>query len=73
LLDRKSYQVIQSHWMTDYDVDADTLKLQQLAQALMRYGIPRLSVDEQDNVFVYLKDVETLALARFANFCIFSG
>ncbi len=67
MLDRKSYQVIQSHWMTDFDVDADTLKLQQLAQALMKYGIPRLSVDEQENVFVYLKDVESLALVRFAN------
>ncbi len=33
----------------------------------MKYGIPRLSVDEQENVFVYLKDVESLALVRFAN------
>ena len=33
----------------------------------MKYEIPRLDVDEQGNVFIYLKDVETLALVRFVN------
>ena len=66
-LDKKNYQVIKAKWMTESIVNADTLKLQQLAQTFMQYKIPRLNVDEQGNVFVYLKDVETLALARFAN------
>ena len=53
--------------MIEYDVEADTLKLQQLAQTFMRYRIPRLDVDTAGNVFVYVKDVETLALVGFAN------
>lgn len=68
ILDKKDYQVIEAKWtLTEYYVDADTIKLQQLAQAFMKYEIPRLDVDEQGNVFVYLKDFETLALARFVD------
>ena len=67
IFDKKNYQIIEAKWMTEYDVEADTLKLQHLAQVFMQYRIPRLKVDEQENVFVYLKDVETLALVRFAN------
>lgn len=68
ILDRKSYQIIETKWtLTEYHVDADTAKLQQLAQKFMQYEIPRLNVDEQGNVFVYLKDIETLALVRFTN------
>ncbi len=67
ILDKKNYQVIKAGWMVEYDVKADTVKLQQLAQTFMQYKIPRLRVDGQENVFVYLKDVETLALVRFAN------
>ena len=66
-LDKKNYQIIEAKWMVEYYVNADTVKLQQLAQTFMKYEIPRLDVDEQGNVFVYLKDVETLALARFVN------
>lgn len=33
----------------------------------MRYRIPRLDVDTTGNVFVYVKDIETLALVGFAN------
>ena len=67
-LDKKNYQVIEAKWtLTEYAVNADTVKLQQLAQAFMNYKIPRLDVDEQGNVFVYLADVETLAMVRFAN------
>jgi len=33
----------------------------------MKYKIPRMDVDTAGNVFIYLKDVETLALVRFAN------
>ncbi|MDR1761472.1 MAG: hypothetical protein LBR55_03380 [Bacteroidales bacterium] len=66
-LDKKNYQVIEAKWMTEYYVDADTIQLQQLAQRFMQYEIPRLDVDEQGNVFVYLADVETLAMVRFAN------
>ena len=64
-LDKKTYQVIKAKWMTEYDVEADTLKLQHLAQTFIMYRIPRLDVDTAGNVFVYLKDVETLALVRF--------
>jgi len=32
-LDKITYQVIRAKWMTEYDVEADTLKLQQLVQA----------------------------------------
>lgn len=66
-LDRKKYQVIRAKWTTESNVNADTVKLQQLAKTFMQYKIPRLSVDEQGNVFVYLRDVETLALVKFAN------
>ncbi len=66
-LDKKNYQVIKAKWMTEHYVEADTLKLQQLAQKFMKYKLPRLNVDTLGNVFVYLKDVETLALVRFAN------
>jgi len=68
ILDKKKYQVIETKWtLTEYYVDADTVKLQQLAQAFMKYEIPHLYVDIAGNVFVYLRDVETLALVRFAN------
>lgn len=68
VLDKKSAQVIRAKWtLTESNVNADTLKLQQLAQTFMQYKIPRLKVDGQGNVFVYLKDVETLALVRFTN------
>ena len=65
ILDKKNHQVIKAKWMTEYDVEADTLKLQHLAQTFIMYRIPRLDVDTAGNVFVYLKDVETLALVRF--------
>lgn len=67
ILDKRNYQIIKAKWMTKYDVESDTLKLQHLAQTFMQYKITRLKVDGQENVFVYLKDVETLALVRFAN------
>ncbi|MGB4542731.1 MAG: hypothetical protein WBI03_07820, partial [Bacteroidales bacterium] len=53
--------------MTEHYVEADTLKLQHLAQTFMKYDVPHLKVDTVGNVFIYLKDVETLALVRFAN------
>lgn len=66
-LDR-NYQVVRFGFtQKKHHVVADTLKLQQLAQAFMKYEIPRLNVDEQGNVYVYLKDPGTLALVRFAN------
>lgn len=64
-MDKIKHQVIKAKWTTEYSVEADTVKLQQLAQTFMKYTIPRLDVDKVGNVFVYLKDVETLALARF--------
>ena len=68
ILDKKNYRIINAKWtLTKDSVNADTVKLQYLAQTFMQYKIPRLQVDEQGNVFVYLKDVETLALVRFAN------
>jgi hypothetical protein len=68
VLDKKNYQVIRTRWEITADrVITDTIKLQQLAQAFMKYEIPRLDVDEQGNVFVYLKDFETLGLSRFVN------
>ncbi|GHU86466.1 hypothetical protein FACS1894153_3580 [Bacteroidia bacterium] len=64
----KNNQIIETKWtLTENNVNADTVKLQQLAQIFMKYEIPRLNVDKQGNVFVYLKDFETLALARFVN------
>lgn len=68
ILDGESYQAIETKLVrTEYYADADIVKLQQLAQTFMQYKIPRLKVDEQENVFVYLKDFETLALVRFAD------
>lgn len=66
-LDKKNHHVTKAKWTTEYHVDSDTTKLQQLAQVFMRYEIPRLNVDKAGNVFVYLKDIETLALVRFVN------
>ncbi len=67
-LDRESYQIIEIGFIsTEYYDNADTLQLQQLAQRFMQYEIPRLYVDEQGNVSIYLKDFETLAMVRFAN------
>lgn len=66
-LDKKKHYVTKAKWATEYHVDSDTAKLQQLAQIFMRYEIYRLTVDVAGNIFVYLKDIETLALVQFAN------
>lgn len=66
ILDKKSNQIIKTKWtLTENIVDADSVKLQQLIQTFIKYRIPRLNVDTAGNVFVYLKDCETLTLARF--------
>jgi len=68
ILDRENYQAIETKFIkTESYVNSDTIKLQQLVQIFMKYKIPRLIVDEQENVFIYLKDFETLALVRFKN------
>jgi|LFRM01.2.fsa_nt_gb hypothetical protein len=68
IINKKNYKVIDSKWtLTENYVDADTVKLQHLAQTFMKYDVPHLKVDTVGNVFIYLKDVETLALVRFAN------
>ncbi|HPU46384.1 MAG TPA: hypothetical protein PLQ91_01980 [Bacteroidales bacterium] len=67
-LNRKSHQIIEGKWtLAEHHVEADTLKLQQLAQTFMKYKIPGLYVDTAGNVFVYIKDFETMAFVRFAN------
>ncbi len=66
-LNRKSHQIIEAHWMAEHHVEADALKLQQLALTFIKYRVPRLKVDTIGNVFVYMRDVETLALVRFVN------
>jgi len=67
-LKNQNYQVVEMKWtLIENNVKADTIKLQHLAQTFIMYRIPRLNVDTAGNVFVYLKDVETLALVRFAN------
>ena len=66
VLDKKNSQIAETKWaLTENNVNADTVKLQQLALAFIKYEIPRLNVDKNGNVFVYLKDFETLALVRF--------
>jgi hypothetical protein len=68
MLDRKNHQAIETRMSRkEYYIDADTLQLKQLAEKFMQYEIPRLYVDEQGNVSIYLKDFETLAMVRFAN------
>ena len=72
-LKKQDYQVVDMKWtLIENKIKADTIKLQHLAKTFIQYKIPRtqytiprLKVDEQGNVFVYLKDVETLALVRF--------
>jgi len=67
-LDKTNHQVIEAEWASTKDyVNADTVKLQQLAQTFMKYKISRLRVDKQGNVFVYLVDFERFTLARFVN------
>jgi hypothetical protein len=65
--DRKSRQLIQADWMTEPYVNADTVMLRHLSETFMNYKIVKLTVDTVSNVFVYLKDFETLGLVRFAN------
>jgi len=68
VFDKKNSQIIETKWtLTENNVNADTVKLQQLAQAFMKYEIPRLNVDEDGNIFAYLKDIERFTLARFLN------
>ena len=66
-LDKKNYQVLKTKWTTEYFVEADTTKLQQLEQEFIKYNIPLLRVDTLGNVFIYLKDAETLAMVKFTN------
>jgi hypothetical protein len=67
-LKEQNYQVVEMKWtLIENNDKADTIKLQHLAQTFIMYRIPRLNVDTAGNVFVYLKDVEKLALVRFAN------
>lgn len=67
-LKEQNYQVVEMKWtLIENNVKADTIKLQHLAQTFIMYRIPRLNVDTAGNVFVYLKDVETLALVKFTN------
>lgn len=66
-LNKISHQIIEAHWMTEPHVETDTLKLRQLALTFIKYRVPRLKVDTMENVFVYMRDVETLALVRFVN------
>lgn len=66
VLDKDNYQVIKTELgQAEYHFNADTAKLQHLAQLFTQYKIPRLNVDTAGNVFVYLKDFETLALVKF--------
>lgn len=68
VLNNQNHEIVEMDWkLIENNVKADTIKLQQLAQTFIMYRIPRLNVDTAGNVFVYLKDVETLALVRFAN------
>jgi hypothetical protein len=60
-------QIVEVKWTTENNVNADTIKLQQLAQAFMKYEIPRLTVDKDGNVFVYLRDIERFTFVRFVN------
>ena len=68
MLDKENNKVVKI-WLYqhEYYIIADTVKLQQLAQTFMKYEIPRLNVDKEGNVFVYLKNFETLAFARFVD------
>lgn len=67
VLDKNNQQVIRAGWMGEGPIEADTLTLKKMAQCFLDYRIPRLDVDKQGNVFVYLRDVETLALVRFTD------
>ena len=59
-------QIINTDWNIPGNYsEADTLKLQQLAQVFMKYEISRLNVDTVGNVFIYLADFEALSLVRF--------
>lgn len=66
IMDIKSERIIKTGWtLTDSIVNADTLVLQKMARVFMKYDIPRL--DKKENVYIYLKDAETLALVKCNN------
>lgn len=45
----------------------DSIEFQQLIYSFFKYDIPRIDVDLNDNVYIYIKDFETLAMVRFTN------
>lgn len=67
-MDTQDYNIPYMYWIcADKEVELDTIRLKHLAQTFMKYKIPRLEVDTAGNVFVYIKDFETMAFVRFAN------
>ena len=67
-MDTQDYNIPYMHWIcADKEVELDTIRLKHLAQTFMKYKIPGLYVDTAGNVFVYIKDFETMAFVRFAN------
>lgn len=66
-LDKDSCIRTEIKWvLTEKYENADTVKLQQLAQRFIDYKISRLNVDKNGNVFVYFGDLK-LKLAQFAD------
>ena len=63
-IDKNSHNVIMSKWLTNYFNQADTLKLQKLAQKFISYKISGLIVDTNENTFVYLENIQHLSLAK---------
>lgn len=68
IVDKKNYQIKKINFIKNKSSSInDSLILQQLVFTFMEYQVPRLEVDIDGNVFVYLKDVETLGMVKFAN------
>jgi hypothetical protein len=67
ILDKETYHAIETKLTLIKNHVADTVKLQQLAQKFIKYKISRLNVDKQGNVFIYMKNIETLTLVRFVD------
>lgn len=64
-LNKENHQIIESILTIEEGFDkADLATLHELAQAFLKYQIPRLNVDNHGNAFIYLKDAETLALVQ---------
>lgn len=67
-LNKENNQIIDTELTVEGEYNnADTSSLHSLAKIFLNYKIPRINVEKNGNVRIYLMDTETLALIRFTD------